>query len=118
MRITVLLVAVGLLTPAARAASMLDILDMKQPNIHMGQLQLHPYYALTQSYDSNFSPVRGARRKGGTPGGGGGGWGTTTTPWGWGWALPVGRLHHFGGNYQVEQKNSSRQSSANDNVRQ
>jgi hypothetical protein len=44
----------SLLTPSAHAAGWDWLTQYKKPNLHWGQLDLHPYYKFTEIYDSNI----------------------------------------------------------------
>jgi len=55
MRLILVALVSGLLLPSpARAVNMDWLTQYKKPNIHWGQLALHPYYQLTEVYDSNI----------------------------------------------------------------
>src|SRR6187401_216446 len=83
---------------SARAVNLDWLTQYKKPNIHYGQLALHPYYQLTEVYDSNIylvprdTPTR-------TVGGGVRGSWITKNELALEAVLPWRRLHNFAAGY-------------------
>jgi len=87
--------------------------DPWQPNMKLGQLELHPYYKGTGSYDSNIYLVPRDRPDGTRVGGGVLGSWITRNNIGLKLALPGGGMHSFRGGYDFETLNYQTQPKAN-----
>jgi hypothetical protein len=119
MRSTTLAVAVFslLLSSSAHAVNLDWLTQYKKPNIHYGQLALHPYYQLTEAYDSNIylvprdTPTR-------TVGGGVRGSWITKNELALEAVLPWRTLHNLAAGYDFEAQNYSTQHELNDTINQ
>lgn len=119
MRPTTYAVIAALLLSASPAGAVnLDWLTQyKKPNIHWGQLALHPYYQLTEVYESNIylvprdTPTR-------TVGGGVLGSWITKNELALEADLPWRRLHNFAAGYDFEANKYSTQPDLNDTINQ
>ncbi len=118
MRMTRAAAALLMLLSAPAHAINLDWLTQyKKPNIHYGQLALHPYYQLTETYDSNIylvprdTPTR-------TVGGGVRGSWITTNELALEAVLPWRRLHNFAAGYDFEANTYTTQPELNDTINQ
>lgn len=118
MRMTRAAAALVLLFSTSAHAINLDWLTQyKKPNIHYGQLALHPYYQLTETYDSNIylvprdTPTR-------TVGGGVRGSWITTNELALEAVLPWRRLHNFAAGYDFEANTYTTQPELNDTINQ
>lgn len=111
-------VTLGLsLSSPAHAINLDWLTQYKKPNIHYGQLALHPYYQLTEVYDNNIylvprdTPTR-------TVGGGVRGSWITKNELALEADLPWRRLHNFGVGYDVEFHKYTTQPDLNDTINQ
>ena len=106
-----------LLSTSVQAASFDWLTQYKKPNIHWGQLALHPNYRLTEVYDSNIYLV--PRDQPGSVVGGGvrGSW-ITKNELGLEAELPWRNLHNLKAGYGVEAHNYTTDAKANDTVNQ
>ncbi|MCX5796836.1 MAG: outer membrane beta-barrel protein [Elusimicrobia bacterium] len=114
MKYTLLLAAaavLALLGPAAQAAD-------DEPYIKLGQMAVHPSYALSTAYDDNIYRVP-ANENGQAVAGGGvrGSW-ILTNDLGLGLDLPVGDMHKFNAAYDFRSDLYTTQPSANNAVSQ
>ncbi len=107
-----------LLSSSSAHAMNLDWLTQyKKPNIHYGQLALHPYYQLTETYDNNIylvprnTPTR-------TVGGGVRDSWITTNELALEAVLPWRRLHTFAAGYDFEANTYTTQPELNDTINQ
>ncbi len=102
---------------SASAVNLDWLTQYKQPNIHYGQLALHPYYQFTEVYDSNIylvprnTPTR-------TVGGGVRGSWITKNELALEAVLPWRKLHTLSAGYVFESQNFSADPSANDTINQ
>lgn len=106
-----------LLSTSASALDLDWLTQYKKPNIHWGQLALHPHYTLTEVYDSNIYLVP-RDQPGRTVGGGVRGSWITKNELGLEAALPWRNLHNLTGGYAVESHNYTTDAKANDTVNQ
>ncbi|MBI3554488.1 MAG: outer membrane beta-barrel protein [Elusimicrobia bacterium] len=120
MRKLTLAACLCLLVPKAHAASKYFdwITQYKQPNMHLGQLALHPYYQLTEMYDSNIYLVPRDQPNGVTVGGGHRESWVTKNDLGLEVELPWRRLHKLNLGYDVVFENYTTQPSINDAINQ
>src|SRR3989338_371130 len=93
-----------LLASSAHAVNLDWLTQYKQPNIHYGQLALHPYYQFTEEYDSNIYLTPRSRRAS---------W-ITKNELALEAELPWRRLHNLTAGYGAEVHNYTTDSSAND----
>lgn len=93
---------------SAQAVSMDWLTQYKQPNIHYGQLALHPYYQLTEEYDSNIY-LRPTGERGSF---------ITKNELALEALLPWRKLHSLSGGYGVESHLYSKDSRANNAINQ
>jgi len=118
MRLILAPLVLGLLLPSsARAVNMDWLTQYKKPNIHWGQLALHPYYQLTEVYDSNIYLVP-RDLPGRTVGGGVRGSWITKNELALEAVLPWRNLHNLAAGYGVESHNYSVDARANDTINQ
>jgi len=109
--------AVAFTASAAHAANLDWLTQYKKPNIHYGQLALHPYYQFTEVYDSNIylvprdTPTR-------TIGGGVRGSWITKNELALEAVLPWRSLHKLAAGYGAELHKYSTQPDLNDTVNQ
>ncbi len=114
---TVAVMAVVFSASAAHAINLDWLTQYKKPNIHYGQLALHPYYQLTETYDSNIylvprdTPTR-------TVGGGVRGSWITTNELALEALLPWRKLHTFAAGYDFEANTYTTQPNLNDTINQ
>lgn len=97
-----------LLSVPARAVNMDWLTQYKKPNIHYGQLALHPWYQLTEEYDSNIYLAPTSRR---------GSW-ITKNELALEAVLPWRRLHNLAGGYAFEAHNYTTDARSNDTINQ
>ncbi|MCM2305763.1 MAG: outer membrane beta-barrel protein, partial [Elusimicrobia bacterium] len=110
--------ALLLLSASSAQALNLDWLTQyKKPNIHWGQLALHPHYRLTEVYDSNIYLVP-RDRPGRTVGGGVRGSWITKNELGLEAELPWRKLHNLTAGYAAEAHNYTTDAKANDTINQ
>jgi hypothetical protein len=112
------LVAGLLLSSPAHAINLDWLTQYKKPNIHYGQLALHPYYQLSEVYDSNIYLVPRDQPNNVVVGGGVKGSWITKNELALEAVLPWRRLHSFAAGYDFEAQNYSTQSSLNDTINQ
>ncbi len=117
-RIVAVLSAFSILSTSSAQAGNLDWLTQyKKPNMHYGQLALHPYYQFTELYDSNIylvprdTPTR-------TVGGGVRGSWITINELALEANLPWRRLHNLAAGYDFESQIYSTQPNVNDTINQ
>lgn len=101
----------------AYAVSWGDITQFKQPNIRLGQLEIHPYYTIQEAYDSNIYLVPRDQADGVTVGGGVVGSWILKNILGLRLNLPIHRVHHVSMGYDFEAQSYSSQPAANNNLR-
>jgi len=91
----------------------------KKPNLHWGQMELHPYYALSETYDSNIYlvPPDQPAPNGQVGGGVRSSW-ITKNNLGLEGKLPIHRLHTLTYGYDFEAQNYSTQPDINDTINQ
>jgi hypothetical protein len=112
------LVAALLLCIAAPASAGMDWLTQyKKPNLHWGQLALHPYYKFTQIYDSNIYLVPKDQNGFSVGGGVRGSW-ITRNDLGLETVLPIGRLQTLSAGYLFQSDKFSTQPELNDTINQ
>jgi len=106
-----------LVASAAQAGNWDWLTQYKKPNLHYGQVQLHPFYQLSESYDSNIYLV--PRDQNGYSVGGGvrGSW-ITRNDLGLEAFLPVGRQHELSAGYLADFQKYSTQPETNDAINQ
>lgn len=97
---------------AAQSASA-GFWDGGKPNIKIGQLELHPYYGLTTTYDDNIYLVPKNENDHAVAGGGVRGSWIITNNAGLGLNLPIGGMHRLSANYDARHDAYKTQSSAN-----
>lgn len=97
-----------LLAPTANALNLDWLTQYKKPNIHYGQLALHPFYQLVEEYDSNIYLAPRGRR----------GSFITKNELALEAVLPWHRLHSLTGGYGFEAHNYTTDSRANDTINQ
>jgi len=97
-----------LLASSANAVNLDWLTQYKQPNIHYGQLALHPYYQLTEEYDSNIYLTPASPRSS---------W-ITKNELALEADLPWRRLHDLKAGYAAEVHNYTTDARANDTVNQ
>lgn len=119
MRLKTLALALVVVATAssARAINMDWLTQYKKPNIHYGQLELHPYYQLSEVYDSNIYLVP-RDQPGRTVGGGVRSSWITINELALETLLPWRRLHSLSTGYDFQAKNYSTQSYLNDTINQ
>lgn len=102
--------------PAA-AGSWDRLTQYKKPNLHWGQLDLHPYYRFTELYDSNIylvpKPLNGVSVGGGVRGSF-----IHRNVLGLETVLPVGALHQVSAGYEMQSDKYSTQPELNDTINQ
>jgi len=106
-----------MLATSAQAVNMDWLTQYKKPNIHWGQLAIHPYYQLTEVYDSNIYLVP-RDQPGRTVGGGVRGSWITKNELAVEAVLPWRNLHNLSAGYGVEFHNYSVDARANDTINQ
>ncbi|MDX6769387.1 MAG: outer membrane beta-barrel protein [Elusimicrobiota bacterium] len=106
----------GIVSPAS-AGNWDWLTQYKRPNLHWGQLALHPYYKLTQIYDSNIYLV--PPPNGGFSVGSGvrGSW-ITRNDLGLETVLPIGNLQKVSAGYLFQSDKYSTQPELNDTINQ
>jgi len=113
--------AVAVLTFAAASSAHAVNLDWltqyKKPNIHYGQLALHPYYQFTEVYDTNIYLVPRETPTRVVGGGVRGSW-ITKNELALEAVLPWHRLHNLAAGYAVEAHNYSTDARVNDTINQ
>jgi hypothetical protein len=110
--------AILLSLPAASFAGALDFISQyKRPNLHWGQLELHPYYTFTELYDSNIYLVP-HDYNGASVGGGVRGSFIHRNVLGLETLLPVGALHQLSAGYEAQADNYSTQPDLNNTINQ
>jgi hypothetical protein len=107
-----------LMVSSAQAFDLSWLTQYKKPNVHLGQLMLHPYYQLTETYDSNIYLVPRDQPNGGIVGGGVRGSWITSNNLGLEAVLPWHRLHTLAIGYDVDFRNYSTQPKSNDTINQ
>jgi hypothetical protein len=90
----------------------------KQPNIHFGQLALHPHYQLTEVYQSNIYLVPRNQPNGAVVGGGVRSSWITKNTLGLEAVLPWHNLHNLSAGYIFDAHNYTTDSKANDTINQ
>ncbi|MDP3542411.1 MAG: outer membrane beta-barrel protein [Elusimicrobiota bacterium] len=116
--IRVIAVLPVLLASSAQAVSLDWLTQYKKPNIHWGQLALHPHYRLTEVYDSNIYLVPRDQPNNVIVGGGVRGSWITKNELGLELELPWRKLHNLTAGYVAESHNYTTDASANDTVNQ
>ncbi|MBI5246018.1 MAG: outer membrane beta-barrel protein [Elusimicrobia bacterium] len=101
----------------ARAVNLDWLTQYKKPNIHWGQLALHPYYQLTEVYDSNIYLVPRDEPNSVVGGGVRGSW-ITKNELALEASLPWRNLHNLSAGYGVEFHSYSVDPKGNDTVNQ
>jgi hypothetical protein len=120
MRKSTLLLAVLSLIAAAKAQALSwnSLSQYKQPNIHWGQLALHPYYQLSEMYDSNIYLVPRDQANGVVVGGGRRESWITKNDLGLEAVLPWHNVHKLELGYNFEAQTYTTQPSINNAVNQ
>ncbi|UPT75202.1 MAG: outer membrane beta-barrel protein [Elusimicrobiota bacterium] len=117
IRAVAVLAVVSLLAQSAQAVNMNWLTQYKKPNIHWGQLAIHPYYQLTEMYQSNIylvprdTPTR-------TVGGGVRGSWITKNELAVETILPWRNLHELKAGYGAEAHSYTTQPDLNDTINQ
>ncbi len=120
MRQPILVLAVlTLLAPSAHAnlSEWSWLSQYKKPNMHFGQLALHPYYRLTEAYDSNIYLVPRDQPSGQVGGGVRGSW-ITKNDLGLEANLPWAHINNLDLGYDFEADHYATQPSINDTINQ
>ncbi len=102
MKTRIAAVLVALLASSAQAVNLDWLTQYKKPNIHWGQLAIHPYYQFTQIYDSNIYLVPRNHPNGTQVGGGVVGSWITRNELALELELPWRRLHNFKAGYTFD----------------
>ena len=102
----------------AHAVNMDWLTQYKQPNIHYGQLALHPYYQFTELYDSNIYLAPRQQPNGAIVGGGVKSSWITKNELALEAVLPWRQLHNFAAGYGAEFQNYTTDARANDTINQ
>ncbi|MEK7389812.1 MAG: outer membrane beta-barrel protein [Elusimicrobiota bacterium] len=120
MRSIVRLIALVLpcVSASAGAVSLDWLTQYKQPNIHFGQLAIHPFYQLTEVYDSNIYLVPRDQPNGAIVGGGVKSSWITKNELALETVLPIRQLHNISAGYGVEFQNYTTDPKANDAINQ
>ncbi|MEK7232619.1 MAG: outer membrane beta-barrel protein [Elusimicrobiota bacterium] len=105
------------LASSASAVNLDWLTQYKQPNIHYGQLALHPYYQFTEEYDSNIYLVPRDEPNSVIGGGVRGSW-ITKNELALEAVLPWRRLHNLSAGYAVEFHNYTTDPNINDTINQ
>lgn len=109
------LAAVILASSMPADASMFSALaDLQKPNMKIGQMGIHPYFGVTETYDDNIYLVPPDRDGNAVAGGGVRGSFITSPNAGVGLNLPIGDLQRFNANYDFRHDFYQKQSKAND----
>ena len=110
--------ALALFAASPASAVNLDWLTQyKQPNIHYGQLALHPYYQFTEVYDSNIYLVPRDQPNNVVGGGVRGSW-ITKNELALEANLPWRKLHNLAAGYVFEAQNYTTDARGNDTINQ
>ncbi|MDD5302940.1 MAG: outer membrane beta-barrel protein [Elusimicrobia bacterium] len=107
-----------LLSSSAHAVNLDWLTQYKQPNIHYGQLALHPYYQFSEVYDSNIYLVPRDRPNNVIVGGGVRGSWITKNELALETVLPWRKLHTLAAGYDFESNNYTTDARANDTINQ
>lgn len=110
--------ALLVLSTSASALDLNWLTQYKKPNIHYGQLALHPRYQLTEVYDSNIYLVPRDKPNNVIVGGGVRGSWITKNELGLEAALPWRKLHNLTAGYGLEIHNYTTDAKANDTINQ
>ncbi|MDD5304792.1 MAG: outer membrane beta-barrel protein, partial [Elusimicrobia bacterium] len=109
---------VMLLSSSAQAVNLDWLTQYKKPNIHYGQLALHPYYQFTEVYDSNIYLVPRDRPNNVVVGGGVRGSWITKNELALEAVLPWRKLHTLAAGYDFESNSYATDARANDTINQ
>jgi len=107
-RLFAALIAAAVLTPQLASAA------AWKPNLKFGNLELHPYYKLAESYDSNIYLVPKDKPNGIRTGGGVRSSWITDNTLGLKAMFPIGKMHKLSAAYNAQILNYTTQSQAND----
>ena len=102
----------------ATSAQAFNLSQYKRPNIHWGQVQLHPFYILSETYDTNIYLVPKDQPVAGQVGGGVKSSWITKNNFGLEAVLPVRKVHTYTAGYSVEHQLYSTQPSVNNATNQ